>query len=72
MGVKGVSVPHRECQRLSESASWMKPLRSVRRCTGRFYKNSSDTDYSRRFTVRKETRERMISTHSRDTCFRSG
>lgn len=70
--MKGVLVPHRECQRLSESALWMTPLWSVRRCTGRFYKSSSDTDCSRRFTVKKKTRERMISTHSRDACFPSG
>lgn len=49
-------------QRVSE-AQWICPmdesLWSVRCSTGSFYKNSSDTDSSRRFTVSNKTRERM-------------
>lgn len=56
-------------------AQWMclvdETLWSVSRCTGRFYKSSSDTDCSRPFTVSKKTRER-IRMHSRDACFPSG
>lgn len=38
VGLREVSEPHRKCQRLSESALWMKSLWSARRRTGRFYK----------------------------------
>lgn len=57
-GVKEVSVPHRERRRLSESAPWMKSLRSARRRAGRFYKSSGDTHGSRRLTVSERKNQR--------------
>lgn len=43
-------------------AQWICPvdesLWSVRRCTGRFHKSSSDTDCSRRFTVSKKNQRK--------------
>lgn len=60
--VEGWGLREFQGQAVSE-AQWVWPsdesLWSVRRGTGRFYKSSSDTDSSRRFTVSNNTREKM-------------